>query len=257
MQFRKRILELPPFASDSGFEATFRLIIADPAALKGVELAVELPELYEITLNGSIVDFSRAERWLDPHLRSLPVESLLKVGENVVRLVGIPFHVRMELENIYVRGNFSVEAEARGFALKAPRPLAAGSWAKQGLPFYSESVLYEARVEVPKRSRALRISFPAWQGSVAEVLLDGRRIQTVAWQPFSLETPVAPGVHRVGLRVVATPRNLFGPFHNPTKPRMIAWPGAWSEFPKNQPPGEKYDFVDYGLMEAFSVQAVR
>jgi len=257
VQFKRRIVDLPPFGADSGFEATFQFTVADAAALRGAQLALELPELYKISINGTAVDFVGAERWLDPHLKSIPIESILKVGENVVRLTGMPFDVRMELENIYVRGNFSVQADTRGFVLQAPRALAVGLWAKQGFPFYSDSVLYEARADVPKRSRSLRISFPAWQGSVAEVLLDGKPIQTVGWMPYTTETPITPGVHTVGVRIVATPRNLFGPFHNPSKPRMIAWPGAWQGFPDHQPAGAQYDLLDYGLMEAFHVEALR
>jgi hypothetical protein len=127
---------------------------------------------------------------------------------------------------------------------------------KQGFPFYYDSVLYEARATIPKNARRLRVSFPDWQGSVAEVLLDGNHVQTIGWQPYVSETPVTPGPHAIGLRIVATPRNLFGPFHNPTKPRMLAWPGAWSDFPEHQPGGAQYDLLDYGLMEPFSAEAL-
>ena len=257
IQFRRRILELPPFGPDSGFEATFRFVVADAAVLKGAQLAIESPELYKVTVNGGPMEFSRGARWLDPHLKSLPVEPLLKIGENTVRLIGMPFDVHMELENIYIRGDFTVQPEERGFSLRAPRTLETGSWAKLGLPFYYDSMLYEAPVEVPKGTRVLRISLPDWQGSVAQVLLDGRPVATLGWQPYACETTVTPGTHTVGVRVVSTPRNLFGPFHNPTKPRMIAWPGAWSKFPEHQPAGREYDLLDYGLMKPFEVEAMR
>ena len=257
VQFKRRILDLPPFAPGSGFEATFRFTVADAAALKGAELAMELPELYKVTLNGSPVDFSRGQRWLDPHLKTLGVEPLLKMGENIVHVVGSPFDVRMELENIYLRGDFTLQAGERGFSLGAPRPLTVGSWQKQGYPFYYDNTLYEARVDVPRGARALKVSFPNWQGSVAEVLLDGKSVETIAWSPYVAEMPATPGAHTVGLKVVATPRNLFGPFHNPSKPRMLAWPGAWSEFPEHQPSGSQYDVLDYGLMEQFQVEAIR
>lgn len=257
IQFKRRIVDLPPFPANSGFEATFHFTVASPEAIQGAHLALETPELYKITVNGHPMDFSRADRWVDPHLKRIPVESLLKVGENTVKLVGEPFHVLMELENIYILGNFTVRATERGFAMHPPSPLATGSWAKQGYPFYSGSMLYETRVDVPKRSRSLRVSFPAWQGSVAELLLDGKHVETLGWQPYVCEIPAVPGAHTVALRVVATPRNLFGPFHNPTKPRMRSWPAAWSEFPEHQPAGSQYDFVDYGLMEAFQVEALR
>jgi hypothetical protein len=255
-QFKRRILDLPPFGPDSGFEATFRFRVADAAALSGLQLAVENPELYKVYVNGQALDTSGTTRWLDPHLRSLPVETLLQVGENTVRVVAVPFDVRMELENIYLRGNFAVQAAERGFSIHTPRPLQLGSWLKQGYPFYYDSVLYEARTTIPKNVQRLRVSFPDWQGSVAEVLLDGNHVQTVGWQPYICEVPVTPGSHTVGLRIVATPRNLFGPFHNPRKARMIAWPGAWSDFPEGQPSGPQYDLLDYGLMEQFSAEAL-
>ncbi len=257
VQFRRRVVDLPPFPTDSGFEATFHFTVADASATKGAELAVELPELYKVKLNGSPVNFSNATRWLDDHIRSVPVEPLLQAGENTVRVTGASFDVHMELEAIYLRGDFSVQAEEKGFSLRTPRALDTGSWLKQGYPFYYDSMLYEARVEVPKGSHALRVSFPNWQGSVAEVLLDGKHVETIGWQPYTCELPAISGAHTVGLRVVATPRNLFGPFHNPANPRMSGWSGAWSVFPEHQPPGAKYDLVDYGLMEKFRVEAIR
>ncbi len=71
----------------------------------------------------------------------------------------------------------------------------------------------------------------------------------LGWQPYEIEVPVTPGKHTVGIRVIANPRNLFGPFHNPNKPRMEAWPKFWAEFPEHQPPGASYDVLNYGLMQ--------
>jgi hypothetical protein len=256
IQFKRRVLYHPPFGPDSGFEATFHFRVADAAALSGAHLALESPELYKVFVNGGLVDFSSAERWLDPHLKSIVIEKLLQVGENTVRIVASPFDVHMELENIYLRGNFAVQADERGFSVRPPQSLQLGSWMKQGYPFYYDSVLYEARVTIPKNARKLKIGFPHWRGSVAEVLLDGNQVATVGWQPYACEAPVTPGPHVIGLRIVATPRNLFGPFHNSTHPRMTAWPGAWSDFPERQPGGSEYDLLDYGLMEPFSAEAL-
>jgi len=257
IQFRRRILDREPFPDDSGFEAAFHFHVADAAALDGMQLALECPELYKVFVNGESVGSTRGERWLDPHLMSFPVENLVKVGENTVRIVGSPFQVRMELENIYLRGSFAVIPAERGFSIHAAPPLDFGSWAKQGYPFYSDCVVYEASVEVPRGARLLRVSFPRWAGSVAEVLLDGKPVRAVGWKPFECEVEASPGHHIVGVRVVATPRNLFGPFHNPSKPRMVAWPWMWGSFPQHQPPGSEYDVFGYGLMEPFLVQAVK
>jgi hypothetical protein len=162
----------------------------------------------------------------------------------------------MELENIYVLGDFSIQPESKGFSIQPPVNLRLGSWAKQGRPFYSDSVLYETSVAVPRHARALKVSLPAWAGSVAEVRLDGKPVQVIGWQPHVCEFAVEPGRHVVGVRVVATPRNLFGPFHDPAKPRMIGWPVSWTKYPEHQPPGAEYDVVDYGLFEPFTVEAL-
>lgn len=247
VQFKRRIFDRNRFPADSGFEACFRFTIADAAALKGIELALETPELYQVSLNGRPLDFQKAARWLDPHLRSRSVEDAARTGENVVEVRGRPFDVRMELENIYVRGHFSLEPAAKGFRIVAPRKLDFGSWAAQGYPFYGDSVLYETDVDLPAGARLLRLELTGWHGSVAEVLLDGRRAALIAWPPYAAEIPVAPGRRRIGVRVVSTPRNLFGPFHNPGRPRMRAWPAAWAEFPERRPPGASYDVLEYGL----------
>ena len=256
-QFKRAVLDRPPFGPDSGFEATFRFRVADGVALASAELAVEKPELYRVAVNGQPVDFSRGARWLDPHVESVTIGSLLRAGENMVTLTASAFDVRMELENIYIRGDFAVVPGEHGFTLAAARPLQFGSWAKQGYPFYYDNALYEAGVQIPKNTRQLRISFPRWEGSVAEVLMDGNRVQTIGWRPYVVEVAATPGPHRLALRIIATPRNLFGPFHNRTKPRMIAWPAAWGDFPEHEPPGAEYDMLDYGLMEPFRVEALR
>jgi hypothetical protein len=257
VQFKRRFLDLPPFGTDSGFEATFHFRVAEAEALSGAELALECPELYKVYVNGQLLDGAGGKPWLDPHLRSIAVEKLLRTGENTVRLVASPFNIRLELENLYLRGNFAVAADRQGFSVRKAPPLQIGSWAKQGYPFYSDSALYETQVEVPKGAKQIRVQIPEWGGSVAEVLLDGKRIQLIGWQPYECAAAVTPGSHVVAVRVVANPRNLFGPFHNPEKLRMKAWPGAWVESPEHQPAGAQYDLLNYGLLEPFVVEAIR
>jgi hypothetical protein len=245
VQYRRSVFDRNRFAAGSGFEAVFRFE-ADAAALPGLELAVEMPELYQISLNGRALDFRAARRWLDPRLLSLPVEA--RAGANEVRIAGQPFDVKMELENIYLRGAFAVAPAARGFTLKPAAALGFGAWARQGLPFYGDAVTYETDVRVAAGQSRLQVSLAEWHGSVAEVLLDGKRVALLGWQPWSAEFAAAPGEHKLAVRVVATPRNVLGPFHNSTKPRMRAWPAAWADFPATQPPGSAYDVIEYGLM---------
>lgn len=248
VQYRTRIFDRNHFAADSGFDATYRFQAAAPSVLAGLQLALESPELYRVTVNGVPVEFANGERWLDPHIRAVSIERQSHAGENLIRISGRPFDVKMELENIYLRGNFRVEPAAEGFRLNAPGKLGFGSWAKQGLPFYADAVTYQTRISVPSGNNTLRIQLREWQGSVAVVLVDGKESARLGWPPYQADVPVSPGEHTIALRIVSTPRNTYGPFHHPDKPRMRAWPAAWAVFPDHQPPGSAYDFVDYGLI---------
>ena len=150
-----------------------------------------------------------------------------------------------------------MQPAGRGFRLASSAKLDFGPWVKQGLPFYGDAVTYQADVEVPAGSSRVRAELGRWEGSAAEVSLDGKRVAVLGWQPFSAEFPASPGRHAVAVRVVSTPRNIFGPFHNPQKLRMRAWPAAWADFPEQQPSGSKYDVLDYGLLEPFRVSAAK
>jgi len=249
VQFKTRVYDRNHYPADSGFAATFRFQVDDGGVLPGLELVAEVPELYQISLNGQSLSFKESNQWLDPRLRSLSVTKWAKVGGNVVRILGQPFDVRMELENIYLKGNFNVASAEKGFRLISTQPLDLGSWAKQGWPFFSGTVHYQAELTVPQKMTRLRVQLGDWAGSVVAIDLDKKEISVLGWRPYEIEVPVIPGKHTIGIRVISNPRNLFGPFHNPTKPRMEAWPKFWAEFPEHQPPGASYDVLNYGLLQ--------
>ena len=97
----------------------------------------------------------------------------------------------------------------------------------------------------------LRVELGQWRGSVAEVLLDGKRAAVLGWPPYRADAPVPAGHHEVAIRVAGTPRNVYGPFHDPRpKPRTL-WPGHWTLFAHiHQPAGASYDVEPYGLLTA-------
>lgn len=248
VQFRRNVLDRK-FGEGTGFRAVFRFHIDGPPP-KDLQLAVESPDLYRISVNGRTVDFSPAARWLDPHLKSAPVAQLAKTGINEIVLEAAPFDPRMELENIYLRGSFALAPAEKGFRILPEKPLALGPWSKQGRPFYGSAVSYTARVRIPGGHRRLRVTLKDWSGALAEVLVNGQPLGWIGWPPYEAEVPVAAGNAVVEIRVHGTPRNLFGPFHHPQKIRFRAWPNAWAEFPAQQPAGSAYDVLDYGLMAA-------
>jgi hypothetical protein len=245
VQFRRNVLDRK-FGEGTGFRAKFRFTAAG-APPKDLRLAVEAPDLYRISVNGQRVDFSSAGRWMDRHMKSVPAGALVKAGENEIVLEAAPFDSRMELENVYLLGDFALAPAEQGFQIAASRPLGLGGWPKQGRPFYSGTATYSARVQIPGGHRRLRVALKEWSGALAEVLVNGQVLGWIGWPPYETEVSVAPGDAKVEVRVYGTPRNLFGPFHHPRKVRFGAGPGSWAEFPESQPPGSAYDLLDYGL----------
>lgn len=257
VQFKRAVLDRNTFPKDSGFTAAFRFQLDTATVPAALELAVELPELYRITVNGRPVSFAAAKEWLDPHLKRANIAAAARVGENVVELTATPFDVRMELENIYILSGESVVPAASGFRIAPSTPLQPGSWTRQGWPFFAGSMTYTRQVQVPPGHTRLKLALGEWNGSLARVLCDGKQVALLGWPPYTAEFAVTPGAHTLAVEVVSTPRNVMGPFHHPAKLRMRAWPAAWAEFPDHPPAGAAYDLIDYGLTGEPSVSAGR
>ena len=80
VQYKTRVFDKNQFAADSGFDATFRFEASSADALRGLQLAIETPELYRVTINGQPLDFASGERIMDPHIRAVSIEKQAKVG---------------------------------------------------------------------------------------------------------------------------------------------------------------------------------
>ena len=81
---------------------------------------------------------------MDKSIRKIPINPhLLNEGKNEI-LLKIDYTENDGLENIFLLGNFgvSLEDEFRPVIKRAVYELKKGNWVKQGLPFYSGSVIY-------------------------------------------------------------------------------------------------------------------
>ena len=264
VQYKTNILDLDKFRADSGFEAVFafRAVKGDIHDFAEVKAVVERPELFRVFVNGREVEPLEGEWWLDRAFGVFPVGSRLVSGRNTITVRARPFTIHSELEPIYLLGDFRLVAAARGFELRPPAPLAAGSWKAQGWPFYGAGVRYRKTVVVPPPeagAAAYRLRLGSWLGATAEVYVGGKRVGTAAFAPHEVDLTAAlvPGPNEVSVVVYGTLRNTLGPLHN-DPPLGRAWPGAFQQGAKGgPPPGAAYSSVDYGLFEDFKVQRVR
>lgn len=108
----------------------FYQFIVDVGALESIrsslELAVERPWLYEITLNGNPVDYGSAERWFDPEIRKASISSAVRGGTNTIVVKAQPMRPLCEIMPVYVLGDFTIESAENQFRLDQARELRLG-----------------------------------------------------------------------------------------------------------------------------------
>ncbi len=267
VQYKRSLLDQDHFWKTSGFEAEFHFEVeAMPAH---VELALECPSLYQIAVNGRPVAGARGRRWLDEWIRLVDITRFVRRGRNRATIRARPYRIRMELEPIYLRGDFSLEPSEKGFRLVAARSLSLGSWRKQGMPFYSDAVTYEFRCQLPRTGRRHVLRLGDWAGAVASVNVNHQEAGIIGWPSactpqggYELDVThcLRQGNNLIRLTVYGTPKNVLGPFHchpgveggsswrTKLPPRRTAWPAMWFAAPQEgPPPGVQYDQIDYGL----------
>jgi hypothetical protein len=257
VQFRDELVTRR-FPAASGVEATYRFTIKDRVPA-GLSLVMERPDLYTVTCNGEPIAQAKGEWWLDRSFGRIDIAAAARVGENEIVAKASPFTIYHELEPAYLLGDFTLDPAASGFVVAGDRPLALGSWNRQGHPFYSEGVSYTETFEIEKPAGEYRVQLQGWYGSVAKVSVNGRAAGAIFSSPWTLDVTsfVQPGANLIEVRVIGTLKNTLGPHHG--KPDLgTAWPAMFQKGPSpGPPPGPDYSTVGYGLFEPFAlVQAV-
>jgi hypothetical protein len=248
-QFRRTLID-QKFPPDSGFRVTYRFTIESDAlevVRPSLQLALERPWLYSITVNNTQIDIGNAERWFDPNIRKVPIGATVEAGENRLELKARPMQPLCEIMPVYILGNFALTPSATGFTIDKPRELEMRPWNEQGLPFYAGEVAYRYTFSLEKPTDHLALSLPAWSGSVATVRTDGADVGVIAWPPDRLEfrRPFDVGVHRLELIVAGNMKNMMGPHFSDGLPGIWSW--RWSG--QKTQPSRNYKFAPCGLRE--------
>jgi|DewCreStandDraft_5_1066085.scaffolds.fasta_scaffold00794_21 hypothetical protein len=122
-------------------------------------------------------------------------------------------------------------------------------WNDQGHPFYGGRVAYGQVYRVESRRGRFELCLPEWNGSVAEVRVNGRLAGYVWSPPWTCDVTrvLRSGSNWVEVVVYGTLKNTLGPHHG--RPALgTAWPGMFRTAPKEgPPPGREYHTVAYGL----------
>ncbi|MFD2329629.1 glycosyl hydrolase [Cohnella sp. GCM10020058] len=263
VQFKRRLLDRnEAFDERSGITADYHFHVDSLDGIGPVRLELERPACYRIAVNGVPVEAAPGTSRLDRHMGAVDITHTLQPGRNTIRLEGRPFSIWMELEPIYLFGQFTVAPNPQGgWRLAAGRPLGQGAWLDQGYPFYSDAVRYRYTFTLPAEAGRVMLTAPAWNGAVLSVRVDGEQAGLLGLErddELELTSLVRPGaVHTLDCRISGTFRNLLGPHLDAAKLRNTAWPGAWKRSPlEGPPPAEDYDLLSYGLLAPIEIWTI-
>jgi hypothetical protein len=255
VQYKTSILDKNHFAADSGFEAVFHFDMDAAVSTQGLQVVVERPGLWEVSVNGTAVKPRPGAWWLDMAFAVFDIGAYVKPGANAIALTARPMTIHSELEPVYILGDFGVAAREKGFRLVAPQTLVPGAWKDELLPFYSDAVSYARSYEL-RRGDSYKVRLGKWLGTVAEVKVNGKPAGVIGWAPYEIDITkfVKNGRNDVEVLVYGSLKNLLGPHHG-TPTLGLTSPFSFRSAPPHTPAGQTYDLFGYGLFEDFRVTA--
>lgn len=272
-------------------DVVFKFNIKDKN-FKKCDLVLETPEIFTICVNGDEVKGDVTGYLHDVSFKTVDIYSYVKEGENEVKLscnfVQRPetyesikkspvfeseknkLSYDMEIEAIYISGDFEVRTDAKftklerrglrtsgGFYLcGAKGKVSDGNMAEQGYPFFAGKMTFEKTVTLTKEECTDR-SFTLSQlcSNITELNINGSDAGKIMWHPYSLDISkyLKPGENVFRVTVTGNLRNMLGPFHLAEGESFAVSPRSFfHESPiwlkgKNPSWVDSYCFVEYGL----------
>jgi hypothetical protein len=222
-----------------------------------LHLALERPGAYEIAVNGSTLSTDACTGWwVDASLRKAPLPPrLLRVGDNEIRLRCRYGRDHSGLEAIYILGNFGVAMRNQDVTMGEPvSALALGDWTRQGLMFYSGSVMYQCPLEIRRKEmERYIITIAAHQGTAVRVWLNGRPVRVLGWAPWSAEITEhlddASETHTLGVEIFGHRGNSHGPLHADRTTTLREGIGPLSFRKRGRHWKEEHQLIPCGLMQ--------
>jgi len=259
IQYKKNYLELDSsFNSSSGFEISYHFEInenLDAEAMKSIRAVVERPDLWQVSINGTELTKLEGKYWIDKEFPLFAVGEFLRKGRNTLTLKAPRMHILAEVMPVYLLGDFLVLPVKKGFEIADGNFNSLGSWREAGLPFYSQKVAYSQRFILNKSENShYKVRLKNWNGSVSEVLVNGKPAGIIAWQPYELDVTslLKEGENEVIVKVCGSLKNTFGFFYQNNE-NWIFGPHSWNDAPEKSPPASEYFLLDYGLYEPFEL----
>lgn len=209
-------------------------------------IALERPELWECSLNGTRLECKDPDDfWIDICFSKMHVPAgLIQKGRNVVTCKTL-FRRTTNVESIYLVGDFGVRIDGHKRTLDTrPSKIGFRNLIEYNMPFYTGCVTYKIPAsELAKHVGANKIFLrtDGYRGSLVKVCAVGdgceENEQVLAWDPYRADiTEWVKSGKDVGVTLVCSRRNMFGPLHQLPIETTAYGPGnfvtsgpAWSD----------------------------
>lgn len=254
-QFKTDLTDADHFDDDSGFSVCYPFYTEEDYSGDSLLLVVERPWLYTVTINGKEIFPDSGRFWLDKEMQLFRLDSLVKHGRNEIMLKASPFSIYCELQPVWLLGDFSLNHAEKGWTVTRPEPMDTGSWKGQGMPFYGQTVAYSKEINIKIEGEYI-LHLPQWEGTVVEVLVGEEHKGIIQSPPYELRMFVPYGKQTLTVKITGSNKNTLGPHHMFKTPGVVT-PGSFKNAPAEQPPGNAYDLLDYGLMSDFELYRLR
>ena len=249
-------------------------------------LVCETPEKFEIFVNGKVIECAPVGYYLDKSFKKLDISKYIIKGENVIsfdcrfsqsrefyenRRRATVFESEknklaydMEIEAIYLLGNFAVKTDGKWdrldkdavrysgtFEINPPKnEISVKNIEQQGYPFFCGEITLEGEIEISGNNPVLELDMKGINvvkvriGDIEKVMLTDNRL---SFKDFGVS-----GKTKIQVTIINNLRNVLGPHHLEEGESYVV--GPWTFFREKciwapEPPrwNDGYCFVETGI----------
>lgn len=281
-------------------------VAADVSSLGNFFLVIEDAHLYDIVVNDKNIHYdSNAGYWKDKSFNKVDIKDAVKEGKNTI-ILSTKFQqpqkvydvlygenvyeteknkitYDMEIENIYLVGDFGVVSDALftkserkaiitegPFTIvDCPKDINSKDFATNGFLFFAGSMTLSQKINIVKEEgKKVVLALGRQNAPLIKVYVNGKFVKDSFWAPYDIDITeaAADGENVIVLEVYASNRNLFGPHHNingecyNVGPESFTGKWSWVERKSEADATDVYDtekdywtdtycFVEFGLQE--------
>jgi hypothetical protein len=187
--------------------------------------ASELPGIFTLFVNNTKVE-PLNQVYKDRAFVLYDIKPYVKTGENTIRLESHRYGVLVNLESVYIVGDFKLKQTADGYTVSEVSAILPGNLVEQGYPYYTGIVSYTAEIAIGEADAGKKtfLEFENFEGVTAVVKVNGRVVKAIGWKPYRADITgfIREGKNIVTLEIANSLQNLMGPFDKKSNQNFVA-----------------------------------